>query len=299
MNRGILLIILSGLSFLIVNFFVKLLGSDTVLWDGSKLQTYPAHELVLARSIVSFAISAYVIQHRKIPFFGHNKKWLIIRGLSGTIALTIFFYTLHFLPLAVASTVQYLSPIFTVLQAIFLVGERVLKAQWMFILISFTGVLLMAASRFIETDDSVVISPLWLGLGVLSAGFSGIAYNAIVRLKPTDEAITIVLYFPMIAGPIMALFCFFDFTMPKGIEWLILLAIGVFTQIAQILLTKALHAESTSIIMPFQYLGAIYALILGYLVFDERLSFLVLIGIATILLGVIGNVLLRRRKQKV
>lgn len=299
MNRGILLIILSGLSFLIVNFFVKLLGAETEVWNGIKLQAYPAHELVLARSIVSFAISAYVIQRKKIPFFGHNKKWLIVRGLSGTIALTIFFYTLHFLPLAVASTIQYLSPIFTVLLAIFLVGERVLKAQWIFILISFIGVLLMALSRFIETEDSVVISPLWLGLGVLSAGFSGIAYNAIVRLKPTDEAITIVLYFPMIAGPIMAVLCLFDFTMPRGIEWLILLAVGVFTQIAQILLTKALHAESTSVIMPFQYLGAIYALVLGYLIFDERLSPLVLVGIVTILLGVIGNVLLRRSKQKV
>ncbi len=295
MNKGIFLIILSGISFMIVNFLVKLLGTETILPNGVTLQKYPAHELVLARSIVSFSISAYIIRKRKIPFFGYNHSWLLVRGISGTLALTIFFYTLHHLPLAVASTVQYLSPIFTVLLATFLIGERVLKTQWIFILISFSGLLLIAFSKFIYTDESMIISPLWLGLGVISAGFSGLAYNAIVRLKPTDEPITIVLYFPMIATPIMAFICLFEFTFPQGIEWLMLVAIGIFTQIAQILLTRALHSESTSVIMPFQYLGAIYAIVIGYFAFDENLSLLVTIGISTILIGVLGNVILRKK----
>lgn len=297
-NKGIALIILSGLSFLIVNFFVKLLGT-THVFLGYELQRYPGHELVLARSVVSFAISSVIVLKRKLPFFGVNKHWLFIRGTAGTIALTIFFYTIHYLPLAVASTMQYLSPIFTVLLAIALLGERVVKLQWFFIGLSFVGVFLIALSKLVGAEiPGTEISYFWLGMGVISAMFSGLAYTAIVKLRPTDAPITIVMYFPMIAIPLMTVLCFFDFTVPQGIEWLFLLAIGVFTQIAQILLTRALHEENTSVIMPFQYLGAIYAFLIGYFVFDEQLSLMIDIGIVLIILGVISNVILRRRKQK-
>lgn len=296
MKSGILLIILSGLSFLIVNFLVKILGGGEEIF-GFQFQRYPAHELVLARSIVSFSISAYIIRKRQLPFLGQNRSWLLIRGASGTIALTIFFYTIHELPLAVASTVQYLSPVFTVIMATFLVGDRIIRSQWFYILLSFAGVCLIALSKILDFDEgSAPISPYWLGLGVISSAFSGLAYNAIIRLKPTDEPITIVMYFPLLAIPIMSFLCLFEFTMPKGNEWLMLLAIGIFTQIAQILLTRALHADSTSVIMPFQYLGAIYAFLIGYFVFDEQLSLIVNIGIIAILSGVVGNVLLRRKK---
>jgi drug/metabolite transporter (DMT)-like permease len=295
-KNGILLIILSGLSFMIVNFLVKVLGGGQEIF-GLEFQRYPAHELVLARSIVSFSISAYIIKKRRLPFFGLNRSWLFIRGASGTIALTIFFYTIHELPLAVASTVQYLSPIFTVILATFLVGEKVIRSQWFFIILSFSGVCLIALSKIlVVSDQTTSISPFWLGLGVISSAFSGLAYNAIIRLKPTDEPITIVMYFPLIAIPIMSFVCLFEFTTPIGIEWFVLLAIGIFTQIAQILLTRALHADSTSVIMPFQYLGAIYAFLVGYFVFDEGLSLIVNLGIVAILAGVLGNVILRRKK---
>ena len=124
--------ILSGLCFLIVNFFVKILVTQNELSTFFNFQQYGAHELVFFRSVVSFAVSAYIIKKRKLPFWGNNKKWLLIRGISGVFALTIFFFTLQNLPLAVAAIVQYLSPIFTVLLAIVFLKEKLLKAQWLF-----------------------------------------------------------------------------------------------------------------------------------------------------------------------
>lgn len=288
--------ILSGLSFIVVNFFVKILGAGPEQSIITGIQKYPAHELVLARSIVSFSICFYIIKQRKLAFFGNNIQWLVIRGIAGTIALTIFFYTLHEIPLAIAATIQYLSPIFTVLIAGYFLKERVRLLQWLFILVSFAGVILIALSKLIESSDpNNQISFFWLGMGVLSSAFSGLAYTAIIRLKNTDEPITIVMYFPMIAGPLMLLFCFIDFTMPQGIEWLLLLTIGIFTQLAQIALTKALHGGDAAVIMPFQYIGAIYAFTIGYFLFDETLSLLVDLGIVLIVFGVIANVIIRNR----
>lgn len=296
MNKGILYIILSGLSFMVVNFFVKILGVNNEHDFFGDLQAYPGHELVLARSLVSFSISFYIVRKQGLPTFGNNPRWLLIRGISGTIALTIFFYTLHYLPLAVATTVQYLSPIFTILLAVYILKEKVRLLQWTFIIFSFSGVCLIALSKLlgkIELSDQ--ISLFWLGMGMLSAAFSGVAYVAIMKLKKSDKPITIVMYFPMVAIPAMTVLCLYDFTLPKGIEWIILLLIGLFTQFAQILLTKALHEGDASVIMPFQYLGAIYSLLIGYFLFDERLSLLVNLGIGIVLLGVLINVVLRNK----
>jgi drug/metabolite transporter (DMT)-like permease len=294
MKSPILLVILSGLSFLVVNFLVKIMGMGPNQSVISGLQQFPAHELVLVRSIISFAISAYIIRKKGLPFFGNNKTWLIVRGCSGMIALTIFFHTIYHLPLAIASTVQYLAPIFTLLFAILILGERIRLIQWLFVLMAFTGVLLLGFEQQFASLNAAV-SFYWIGLGILSAAFSGLAYVAIVKLKATDQPISIVLYFPMIAIPFMGIWCLYDFVLPKGIEWFILLAIGIFTQLAQVALTKALHLGSATMVTPFQYLGAIYAGLVGYFIFHEQLSFLAHFGIGLILIGVVANSLVKKR----
>lgn len=139
MKKGIIYIIISGLSFLVVNFIVKILGHPSYFPD-LHLQKYPAQELVLARSIVSFSISAFIIYRKKLPFFGNNKKWLLMRGTFGMIALTLFFFTIEKLPLAIASTLQYLSPIFTIFIASFLFKEKVSKTSYIASTIALLGV---------------------------------------------------------------------------------------------------------------------------------------------------------------
>ena len=297
MNKGILFVILSGVCFLFVNFLVKIFGGNTIVF-GHSIQKLPAHELVLTRSIVSFVISSFVIFRKKLPYFGVNKKWLVIRGTAGTIALTLFFMTIQNLPFAIAAIIQYLAPLFTMLFTFILLGEKIFRVQWLFVLLAFSGVCLISLQNYISADSGLVFQPLWVGLGMLSASISGVAYTAIVKLKETDEPISIVLYFPMISIPIMLVLCMFDFVMPHGVEWLLLLLVGVFTQFAQVLLTKALHMGTSSVIIPFQYLGIIYAILVGYLIFDERLNTFVNIGVLMILSGILMNAYFRFKKTE-
>jgi len=298
-KKGILFIILSGICFLVVNFFVKLFGQNgSNEFISHKIQHIPAHELVLARSLVSFVISSYIIKYRGYPFFGVNKKWLLIRGISGTVALTIFFMTIQHLPFAVAAVIQYLAPIFTMLFTMLLIGDRIFRIQWLFVVFAFIGVVLISLQDVIGSSDVISIEYLWLGLGILSASISGIAYTAIVKLKSTDHPINIVLYFPMVSIPFMIIWCMFDYVHPVGIEWFFLLIIGIFTQFAQILLTKALHYGHASVIAPFQYLGIIYALLIGLFIFDERLNTIVYIGVLLILSGVLLNTVYRHLNKR-
>lgn len=295
-SKGIQYILLSTLCFSLVNVFVKLLGKPTVLTPN--IQEYPTHELVFFRSLISLSITAALLKKKRLPLLGTNKKWLIIRGVFGVMALTTFFYTLKELPLAVAVTVQYLSPLFTVLFAIWIIKEKVNPLQWLFFAVALIGIAVISLRNVDSgTLNASEISPFWILMGIMSAVFSGVAYTAILKCKETDSALNIVLYFPLIATPIMGIWCLFDFVMPRGIEWLFLLIIGLFTQFAQVFMTKALHEGGAAKITPFKYLGAIYAFFIGLLLFGEVLSWTALAGIFLILIGVLGNALLKKPKR--
>lgn len=282
---------------MVVNIFVKILGQGPDQTLISNIQKFPIPEIILFRSVITFVMCYAIIRVRKIPFFGNNKKWLIIRGVFGTTALTMFFYTIDNLPIAIATTVQYLSPIFTVVFAIYLLGEKVNRIQWLFFFVAFIGVGSISLSKFLSEDISVsAINPWWVLIGVGSAFFSGISYNAIVKCRNTDSPVTIVMYFPLVATPVMLILCAFDYVIPKGVEWWIVLTIGIFTQFAQILMTKALHADNTATITPFKYFGSVYAFFLGLFLFNEVISLYAILGIILILIGVLGNTYFRKRK---
>jgi len=286
--------LISSLSFAFVNLLVKVLTNSTGVFES--IQDYPPYEIVFFRSIISLTICVYIIRQKKIPFFGNNIKWLFVRGVFGATALTIFFYTLKNLPIAVATTVQYLSPIFTVLFAIYLLNQKVKPIQWLFFIISLLGVGFIGFGK--HSDLTPDIDLFWVVMGIISAVFSGVAYNAIMKCRTTDHPITVVMYFPLVATPIMIVIMIIKgFVMPIGIEWGILLVIGVFTQIAQIFMTKSFHEEEASKITPFKYLGAIYAVCIGVFIFDENLSLVVYIGISLVLTGVLLNTFLKRMVQ--
>ncbi|MCB0476709.1 MAG: DMT family transporter [Crocinitomicaceae bacterium] len=285
--KGIFYILISTTCFALVNLCVKILaGSDSVF--ELETQDYSPFQIVFFRSIISLSICIAIIKAKGIPFFGNNKKWLIVRGVFGATALTLFFYTIKNLPLAIATTVQYLSPVFTVIFAIFLVNEKVKPIQWLYFAISFAGVVLIGLTK--GDVNTAAIDPFWVIMGVVSALGSGIAYNAIMKCRLTDAPITIVMYFPLISTPITLIISLANgFVIPQGAEWILILIIGIFTQIAQIYMTKALHAEKASIVTPFKYFGAIYAIFIGSFVFFEDLVPMLYLGILLIISGVLLN----------
>lgn len=269
---------ISVVCFALMNLVVKFLG------------TIPAPELVFFRSVVSFGLSLYFIKRRNLSPLGNNKKWLIARGVFGVTALTTFFYTLQKLPMATAITLQYLSPIFTALFATRLLGEKVKSYQWLFFFISFAGIALIKGFN----DE---VSTLFLFLGIISALFAGLAYNAIGKLKGTDHPFVVVFYFPLIAMPIMGIVSYFNWIQPMGWEWLLLLLMGILTQIAQVYMTKAFHSSAVSGLTGMKYLGVVFALGFDFFIFDETYSPLAILGIGLVILGVLLNLFLKPKKK--
>lgn len=250
------------------------------------LADFPVTELVLFRSIISFFICVVMLKRANIPLLGNNRKVLVLRGVFGVIALTIFFFTLQKLPIATAITIQYLSPIFTAMFAIKILNEPMVKKRWLFFGLSFLGVLVMKGFN----GD---ISWLYLGLGVVSSMFAGLAYNMIRKVKSTDHPVVVVMYFPLIAIPIMTILSLQFWKTPHGLDWFYLLLMGLFTQVAQVYMTKAWQLENANKVASLKYVGILFALTFDFALFGIVPAWTTFLGIALVLSGVILNIRLK------
>ncbi len=253
------------------------------------LDHLPFTELVFFRSIVSLVISIVVLKRMRVPLLGNSRVFLVLRGVFGVIALSLFFFTLQNLPIATAITIQYLSPIFTALFAIWILKEPMRPVQWLFFALAFSGIALMKGFG----DD---VDTIYLVAGMISAVFAGLAYNMIRKVKDTDHPVVVVLYFPLIATPIMGVISIFYWETPIGWDWIILLAMGVFTQIAQVFMTKAWQLEEANKVASLKYVGVFFALGWDLMLFNISHGWATYAGIALVLSGVILNVIKRKKR---
>lgn len=243
----------------------------------------PAVEVVFFRCIVSLAMSYVTLKSQRVPVLGNNKPLLIARGLTGALALVLYFTMLQQIPLATAVTLQFLSPIFTAILGIFLLKEKVKIWQWLFFLISFCGMLVV-------NGFDTRIAAIHLLMGILAAVGSGMAYNIIRKLRESEHPLVIVMYFPLVTLPLSGLYSAWHWVQPDGWDWLVLLGIGVLTQAAQYLMTKAYQKEEVSKVANLSYLGIVYALLLGFIFFGETFNFMTFIGMGLVIVGVMLNV---------
>lgn len=222
----------------------------------------PPQEMVLARSIVVFVITFYMMRRKGLPLKGNNTKLLIWRGVYGFLGLSAFFYTLTTLPITDSVTLNYTSPLFTALLAPFLLKESNSGKQWIYFLLAFLGILLIIRPGF-----SLQAIPALIGLG--GAFFAGLAYNTIRQLRHSDNPLTIVLYFPAICIVLSLPWVIPNFVMPQGWEWIMLLGMGISTQFAQVFLTKSLHYETAARATNVSYIGVVFSTIWGVIFFAE------------------------------
>lgn len=278
-SKGIRHMLVAGVFFSLMNVGVKY------------LENIPAIEIVFFRSLISFVISAIMIKSLGISFLGNNKKILFLRGFFGVIALSMYFYSLQNMPLASAVTIMQLSPIFTAILAIFILKEKVEIPQWLFFLISFAGVALI---KGFNPDIPAKYFAIALGASFISA----LAYNMVRKLKDSDHPLVVVFYFPLVAMPFAGLASYFNWVTPNLKEALILLGIGVATQIAQVNMTKALQLEEVAKVSIVRYLTVVYAIIMGTVFFKESYTINTLIGITLVVLGVLLNLWYTKKTNK-
>lgn len=249
-------------------------------------------EIVMFRCMVSALLCMYFLRNEKVDWRGSHRLLLLARGIFGTLALYTFFVTLGKMPLGTAVTIQYLSPIFTTIIAVFILSEKVKWPQWVFFAISFAGVFVIKGF-----DSGISFSTF--SLGVASAFFSGMAYNMVRSLRGREHVMVVVLHFQLVGVLAGFLFTIYQWQTPTIAEWFYLLMIGICTQVGQVQLTKALQMDKMANVTILNYLGVLYALFFSYIIFNESYPSITILGIVLVMTGILMNYFFQQKQKNI
>jgi len=247
----------AAFSFSLMSLLVKTVG-----------QRLPVQEIVLVRALITFGLTWAYLTRRGISPWGTRRALLLLRGTLGFGALLCFFYSVVHLPLADATVIQYTNPVFASLIAALVIGERLRVRDGAYIAASLAGLLLVARPSFLFGTPQELES-LAVGIALLGALLSAAAYVAVRALTKTEEPLVIVFYFAAVSVAGSIPLAAFDPVWPTGTEWLVLVGIGLATQLGQVYLTKGLREEPAGRALAVGYLQIVFAGGWGLLFFGE------------------------------
>lgn len=253
----------------------------------------PVLEIVAARAIVSLILSYLDIKRKRLSVWGNNKPLLIARGTVGTLALMCVYFAVTTLPLAEAAVLQYTYPAFTACIALWFLKERIQRATIACIVLSLIGLVVMVQPD-LSSGAITGLPSLSVAAALVGALGSAAAYVMVRRLSQTDDASVIIFYFPFIAFPIAALLLGDGFVMPGAEAWVLLLLVGIFTQVGQVGLTKAMAIERAGKAAAYSYVQVIFSIILGFMLFGDIPTLWTWLGGGLIMAGALINALWKR-----
>jgi drug/metabolite transporter (DMT)-like permease len=271
-GRAVAMICLAGVSFSLVGVAVRMSGD------------VPVYEKVFFRSIVSLVATALIaIRARENPFVRDGRaRILIIRGVFGTIGMTLYFFALQHLTLADATILNKLSPFFVALFAVLFLRERLSRHAVPALLCAFAG-----AALVIKPQLDLAAVPATAGL--LSAAASGAAYTVVRFLRGKVSPYRVVFFFALVSTVAMVPPMVVSYVAPTGRELAYLLGAGVFATTGQIFLTLAYHQAPATKISIYNYAHVLFAFLAGLALWGEVPDAVSIAGAGLIVVAAVYN----------
>jgi drug/metabolite transporter (DMT)-like permease len=266
--RAAVLMVTGCLLFSVMGALVKLLG-----------QRLDSFQIAFFRCFFGFlAVLPFVLPKkghhafRTIHHYGH-----FIRGAVGVGAMVAGFYATTRLPLTDSTAISFTAPLFMILTAIFLLGEKVRWRRGLATIVGFIGVLVMVRPDSGTLDIAAVV-------GLFGAFLVALSTTLIKRLSATEEALTILVYFGLFSSILTAIPAYFVWRPLTRDELALLALVGALGAVGQFCQVRAYAAGELMAVAPIDYSRLIFAGVMGYLLFAEVPDGYTLVG-AVIIVG--------------
>jgi len=270
--RGILMILTAMTLFTVMTSFIK--AADRI----------PTGQAVFFRSFVAipvllawFGARGQITQAlRTSNIWGHAS-----RGIVGTVAMGLGFAGLKYLPLPEVTALRFVTPILIVIFAAVMLGERIRLIRVSAVVVGLVGVLVIVAPRLtVEGSQSELFGA---SIVLASAACAAFAQIFVKRMSGIEHPAAIVFYFALTAT--LASLCTipFGWVWPRGWEWVFLLGAGTVGVGGQLFLTVSYKYADAGVLAPFTYVTMIWAILIGWFVFDEAPTVPMLAGSALII----------------
>lgn len=203
-------------------------------------------------------------------------RWQLLRGFTLSGAAYCFTASLKYLPLAEATSIAYLNPIFIALLAVFFLGEEMPFGNWLASFIAFAGVLIVIR------PGSGLFS--WAALLPLANAVLFACYQVLTRRLANIENQYCLIFYPGLLGAcVYTLLVLPEWVMPSAPHFGMLVLVGLISGTSHLVMIRALKLATASYLAPFSYTQLIWVLLAGHVFFGDFPDIWSLFGIALLI----------------
>lgn len=196
------------------------------------------------------------------PHFGPvHLKLHVLRTTCGALGVTLMFASVAFIPLSDATAISFLNPVFAMIFAIFLLGEKVGPVRW-----SAAGIAMIGALILLRPGSGAIAPGALLALG--AALMLGLEVIFIKRLSRSERPFQILLVNNAIGLIISTLAVLTLWELPSLHQWIALAGIGVFMALAQTCFLNSVARADASFVVPFSYATLLFAAAYDAMIFN-------------------------------
>ncbi|PKI80618.1 EamA family transporter [Malaciobacter halophilus] len=246
-------------------------------------ETMDPIEVVFYRNLLGVLIILYSIKKFKVKIDTSKLHLLFLRGIFGSLAMLLFFYTIATIPLGEAVVLNKTSPFFVTILAYYLMKESISTTTFFALIVGFLGIIFIMKPFGIEVSYEHI-------LGVLGGFFAAAAYATIRKIKNIYDARVIMLSFMGIGMIIpFGLFLFTPFVQfhlySNPTIWFLIIFMAIISTASQWFLTRAYSLSKASIVGVVSYSNIPFAVGFGVLLGDSLPDLYTLLGIILIIIG--------------
>lgn len=261
--------LVTGLCFISVTALVKYMGT-----------ALPSSQMAFLRYLLGLvfllpalgALREMHLTRRQWTFFG-------IRGLAHGLAVITWFYAMTQIPIADVTAMNYLAPIYVSIGAALFLGERLAFRRIAAIVLALVGALIILRPGFREVSTghvAMIFTAIAFGGSYLSAKVMA------GEVKPSIVVAMLSIFVTIVLAP----FAIAVWMQPTWTDLLLLFGVASFATAGHYAMTLAFAAAPLTVTQPVTFTQLIWAVLLGYFVFDESVDIWVIFGGLVILASV-------------
>ncbi len=282
-------------AFLVFGLFLFSLQDIVLKYFSDK---YSVLQLVLLRGEIAMILilALLAISGNTTPLLSKKPKLILARGLLGFTAYIAYYLAIAAMPLAEVVAITFTMPLFVTAMSALVLGEKVGLRRWGAVIFGFIGVMIILSPSGEFNSLAVVlafIAAISYAIHTVITRFLRdhdnpltMAFNTLLIITLASTLLSILLVSGVISissdHPSLAFFGR-AWAMPGAIDMLLIFAIGVIAAIGFYCLSKAYCMSEASALAPFEFSYIIWAIVFGYLFWNEVPGITTIVGILIII----------------
>ncbi|MDI1287305.1 MAG: DMT family transporter [Reyranella sp.] len=254
-TRGILWMVLCGLSFALLNALTRIITADLHPWQTQFLR-YCFGGVVILPFLLRGGL--HLLQTKNLPL-------QIGRNLVHAVASGLWFLALPLVPLAEITAISFTGPIFMTIGAMLFFGETVRARRWIAIGLGFTGILIVLYPKLQLGISASSASLLLLVAAPVSAG----SYLIAKVLMRQDQPETIVLWQSLLVSLFTLPFALWFWRPVADMHLALFVLAGILGSTGHYALNRSIKAADISATQPARFLELVWASALGALIWGD------------------------------